>query len=54
MSLPLALRLHHCLNALHVSARLRRRFSKRKAIKIARVYGRIIHPFLYASTGARK
>jgi len=54
MSLSLALRLQHCLNALHIYARLRRRLPKRKAIKIARVYERIIHPFLYASTGARK
>ncbi|MGD0235342.1 MAG: hypothetical protein ABSC55_12510 [Syntrophorhabdales bacterium] len=54
MSLSLCLRLQHCLNALHVYARLCRRLPKRKARKVARVYERIIHPFLYASTGARK
>ncbi len=54
MSLSLTLRLQHRLNGLHMYARLRRRISKRKAIKIARVYERIIHPFLYASTGETK
>jgi len=54
MSPSLCLRLQHCLNAMHLYARLCRRLPQRKARKIARVYERIIHPFLYAYTGARK
>ena len=54
MSSSLSMRLQHSLNALHVYARLCRRLPQRKARKIARVYERIVHPFLYATTGARK
>ncbi len=54
MSLSLFMRLQHCLNSLHVYARLCRRLPQRRARKIARVYERIIHPFLYTTTDARK
>lgn len=54
MSSSLSMRLQHSLNALHVYARLCRRLPQRRARKIARVYERIMHPFLYTTTGARK
>jgi len=54
MSLSLSVRLQHCLNALHIYAGLCRRLPKRRARKIARVYERIVHPFLYTTTGTRK
>ncbi len=54
MTVSLCLRLQHCLNALHIYARLCRCLPQRKARRIASVYERIIHPLLYTATGARK
>ncbi len=54
MILSLGLRLQHCLNALHIYARLCRRMPPRKARKIALLYEILIHPLLYLTNGIRK